>query len=238
MVFVGRKTQLGQIRAAVAKGENVLVLGRPGIGKTALLRAFARQTNSLFWREPNSLRPLLLRICKRLGVKTRGLTVSELLDAVEEKSGMPLVLVIDDLETASRKAGRILTELSNCNSILIVAAAEGKLKYNLDWTFEKRLTLPPLSRAEAKKLLGKGYSEGVYRESRGYPSALLAGGFHPCVLAERVDLLPVTLLAPIAYLFLSMRYLALIEDQHSFYLMFGLVGFLMLSMNRARRVWK
>jgi len=74
------------------------------------------------------------------------------------------------------------------------------------------------------------------------PLALLAGGYHPCTLSGRlsgrIDLLPVSLLAPLAYLFLSMRYLALIEDQHNFYLIFGLFGFLMLSMNRARRVWK
>lgn len=72
----------------------------------------------------------------------------------------------------------------------------------------------------------------------GTPLALLNGGWHPCVLSSRVDLLPVTLLAPLAYLLLSLRYAALLSDERGFYLIFGLVGFLLLSMNRARRVWK
>jgi replication-associated recombination protein RarA len=245
MAFVGRKAQLGQIRAAVQRGENVLVLGRPGIGKTALLRHFARLSGGLYWREPNSLRPLLLRICKKLGIQTRGLTMSELLDAVESKGsqpilkhGMPLVIIIDDLHDASKKASKTLTELSGYPCITLVAAAENQLKAHLEWVFDSKVRLPPLSRKDAKKLLGKAYSEAVYRDSKGMPLALLSGGYHPCVLSSRIDLLPINLLAPIAYLFLSMRYLALIEDQHSFYLLFGLFGFLMLSMNRARRVWK
>jgi len=238
MAFVGRKAQLGQIRAAVNKGENILVMGKPGIGKTALLRAFARQSGSLFWREPNSLRPLLLRICKRLELKTRGLTVSELLDAIEQERGMPLVIIIDDLDSASKKAAKMLAELSSFGCIVIIGAAEAPLKGRLDWAFERRTSLGPLSRAEAKKLLGKDYNEAVYRDSKGFPLALLAGGWHPCVLSGRIDLLPVGLLAPVAYLLLSLRYAALLGDERGLYMMFGLVGFLLLSLNRGRRVWK
>jgi hypothetical protein len=234
--FIGRKTELGQLRAAVAKNENILVFGKVGIGKTALLRAFARRAGYMFWREPNGLRPLLLRICKRLDISTTGLAISELLAAIESRKPQRVVVVLDDLHEASKRSARLIAELAAV--VTIVGAAEAPLKGRLDWTFKRKLRLGPLSRRDAMMLLGKAYSDAVYRESRGYPLALLAGGFHPCVLAERVDLLPVSLLAPLAYLLLSMRYLALIEDQHGFYLLFGLFGFLLLSLNRGRRIWK
>jgi hypothetical protein len=234
--FVGRKTELGQLRASVAKDESILVFGKVGIGKTALLKAFARRPDSILWREPNSLRPLLLRICKRLEINTSGLAISELLAAIESNKSQRVIVVLDDVQEASKRSARLIAELAM--AVTIVAAAEAPLKGRLDWTFKRKVHLGPLKRQDAMRLLGRAYSESVYRESRGYPLALLAGGFHPCVLAERVDLLPVSLLAPLAYLLLSMRYLALIEDQHGFYLLFGLFGFLLLSLNRGRRIWK
>lgn len=177
-----------------------------------------------------------MRICKQLDVKTAGMSLSELLAAVESHKSERIIVVLDDLHEASKKASRFIAELAAVATI--VGSAEAPLKGRLDWTFKRKLHLGPLSRRDAMHLLGRAYTEEVYRESRGYPLALLAGGFHPCVLAERVDLLPLNLLAPLAYLLLSLRYLALIEDQHSFYLMFGLFGFLLLSLNRGRRIWK
>jgi len=235
---VGRKPELGQLAAAARKRQNVLVMGKPGIGKTAFLRHYAHLSGNLFWREPNSLRPLLLRLCKRLKIDTRGLVMSELLDAIESKKCQPVLIVLDDLHEASRKAAKTLAELSSAGCIVLVGAAENRLKYNLDWVFEKKLTLPPLSREDAKKLLGKKYTEGIYRESKGFPLALINGGYHPCVHSSRVDLLPVDLVAPLAYLFLSLRYLARIESNSGLFLLFGLLGFMLLSANKMRRVWK
>jgi hypothetical protein len=48
MLFVGRETEVERIEGAVRDGRNVVLLGKYGIGRTALVREIARQNTS--WR--------------------------------------------------------------------------------------------------------------------------------------------------------------------------------------------
>ena len=43
--LIGRQAELGSIRQAIAKGGHVLLRGRAGIGKSALLRSLAEQVS-------------------------------------------------------------------------------------------------------------------------------------------------------------------------------------------------
>lgn len=236
-MFVGRKSELGQLKVNVKRRQNALVLGQRGIGKTALLKKFALISRGVYWRDCNNTRPLLLKICRKTRLRVNGKSsVAELLDKLAESNRKKkLVVLIDDIHGIRRKAADVLGDLAELEWIVIIGAAEFLPKSRVNWIFDKRIGLPPLSRKDAKRILGRKYSEKLYRESRGIPLALKSGGWHPCTRMQRVDLLPLWMLAPLAYLFLAIRYLALAEGETGFYIIVGLLGFTALSMSHMRK---
>lgn len=244
--------EIGRIKAALKEGRNCIVIGRSGVGKTALIRFFSK--GGVYMRSPRSPRLLLQRLCSVLDMKSGRGSSEELLEAVlEAKTKGTLKIVLDNFSSCPKAMVDVLRELSQLNWIWILAAAERKPKGRVNWIFKERIFINPLGREESKKLaeklLGKKVpAEQLYNRTHGYPAAVLDAveemrkkgvqkGLdrlkpHPVTRQGRIDLLPPEYLTVIAYFLLFVRYVALGEGSDALFITAGALGFLTLAFSK------
>ena len=253
LVFVGRKIEIGRIKAALKDGRNCIVIGKSGVGKTALLRLFCKG-KAVFMRNPRSPRLLLQRLCAILEIENRKGSSEDLLEAVlEAKYNGTVKIVLDNFSTCPVLTLAVLKELSQLDCIWILAAAEYKPRGRVNWIFKERMFINPLGKEESKKLaekfLGKKVpEEQLYNRTHGYPAAILEAveemkkkgvrkGLdklkpHPVTRQGRIDLLPAEYLAALAYFLLFVRYVALGEGSDSLFIAAGALGFIALAFSK------
>ncbi len=254
MVFVGRKVEIGKIKAALREKQNCIVIGTSGVGKSALLRLFCRG-RAVYMRNPRSPRLLLQRVCKVLGIESSSKwNNEELLEAVlGEKTNGTVKIVLDNFAPCPVWTAAVLKELSALGWIWILAAAEQKPHGRVNWIFKERVFLKPFGREESRKLAEKLLkkrvpAEQLWNRTHGYPVAILEAvgemkrkgvqkGLdslkpHPVTRQGRIDLLPPEHLAAFAYFLLFVHYVALGERNTELFVAAGALGFLALAFSR------
>lgn len=173
--LVGRAVEMAALRAALdevrsGRPRSVLIEGEPGIGKTALLRAFAQEHagESLLWASGGELeRALDFGVADQLLAfasprpprparprHTDGLAVgAELLSMVGRlESTASLVVVVDDLQWVDNGSTRALTFMLRRlrhDPVLFLGAARDRTQLEAAWTrvFDEQrvITVPGLS---------------------------------------------------------------------------------------------
>ncbi len=136
-LFVGRQQEAERIRGELRAGRNLVLTGRFGIGRTALLRHLAREmkTECRFIFLDGSL--TAARLCEQLhlalfpGVPCREPGARQLWKTLRNRIGrspvrerQALVLVLDDLGRLTRQRLDFLRWLSGLDRFRIIAVAE------------------------------------------------------------------------------------------------------------------
>ena len=149
--MIGRTGELEAIKKHIHHGQSVLILGRKGTGKTALLKYIAEKTNGIYV-EFASTKAILEAIILHLNVAVerniKYLTAKELLDYIRPNLKKPIVLLIDDAESISKYCGRVLYKLPK-EMFAIIGASEKKV---WNFRFRNEVELKPLTREQSKEL--------------------------------------------------------------------------------------
>ena len=188
--FVGRARETAQLRRAYAESRHVLIVGSPGIGKTALLRHVRQYSSFLLCEETSSLGRICDSLERQLGWTHRQMTV------VERKNRLLCYLsrraepiALDAVALTPPRVARFIASLSSCVSVWIGCRSArpkdiGAVWQNL-YRFE-RLDLGPLAPNETATFVEAAVNSGrLPQMSRNQISRLhrLAKG-NPRVLEE------------------------------------------------------
>ncbi len=158
MNLIGRDRELAVVRQRLQSGKNLVVFGKEGVGKTALVRAaMAGMPEALYCGDTTTLKTACESLLAQLG-----LAVSDADNVVRKRAILQATasrkrwFVFDHVGRVSPKLASFLDTVRESHSLVIVArsiawAEIGHLKMIL-WDFDK-LELEPLSRERALDVL-------------------------------------------------------------------------------------
>ena len=148
--FIGRKDVIKEILSNVRMNRDVVIVGEKGIGKTALLKHLkARYLQDAIYVKARPSSRIVVKIAEKLGVPHRGKRVDELLEEIERIHHNPSVLLVDELERATKQTVYLLRKLKRMNFTIIGAGTE----YPKSLEFYKEIKLRELSEEEARALV-------------------------------------------------------------------------------------
>jgi DNA-binding SARP family transcriptional activator len=205
--FAGREAELALLReqfgsAANGSGSRTIIIGRPGMGKSALLARAGRLANdaglrvlacNAFDGDPRSFGPweslfeaLLGEPFARFGAHTGFGTASRLADVLRRALVNPTAILIDDAQALAGEAHDVLLELaasaaSDGHAVVIATRPSGSERFPSTFSgtaTETRIELRPLEMkalAVALELdaVSEPFLSELYRRSGGHP--LFAG---------------------------------------------------------------
>ncbi len=158
MNLIGRDRELAVVRQHLQSGKNLVIFGKEGVGKTALVRAaMAGMPEALYCGDTATLKTACESLLTQLG-----LAVSDAGNVIRKRAilqataGKKRWFVFDHVGRVSPKLASFLDTVRESHSMVIVArsiawADIGHLKMIL-WDFD-RLELAPLSRERASDVL-------------------------------------------------------------------------------------
>lgn len=122
------------MKFAHAEGEINVIFGAAGLGKTQMLKEYARQNASavLIEVDPSYSPKILLRkIAESIGATSRGIN-NELLDGIIQKlKGSERLLLIDEAELLSTRALEFIRRIHDLTGVGVVLAGMPRLLVNL-----------------------------------------------------------------------------------------------------------
>lgn len=164
--FIGRKDVIKEILWNVRMNRDVVIIGEKGIGKTALLKHLkARYLQDAIYVKARPSSRIVVKIAEKLGVPHRGKRVDELLEEIERIHHNPSVLLVDELERATKGSIYLLKQLRRMKFIIIGAG----ITYPKNLEFYREIRLRELSRQEAKALV----INSLRKELRDVPEELV-----------------------------------------------------------------
>jgi len=156
--LIGRANEMSRLTDSLRNRESLLVLGPAGSGKTALLRAMAKEEDFIYLRYSKTLHPLLVDLAGALlqlnpqphtSVHLKGL----LWAALEEE---PRAIAIDGIDHASFPTYRFFQRLYFVKGVTLIATARDAISLGalgrLFWDPREILRLDPLHPADAGRL--------------------------------------------------------------------------------------
>jgi len=198
-LFVGRQREIARIRRELAEGHNLVLTGRFGIGRTALLRHLAREEEARwhFIFIDGSQPPA--RMCEQLFLSLFPKQLKALRRSAYPGSFMrriiasrrfidrrPHLLVLDDIAKLTHPRFEFIRWLQSLNRFTIIAVTERFLPQGDLWRLRSILvpaplvTLERLGHSASRQFFetwsirhGLGWDEGIVaglvRASNGYP---------------------------------------------------------------------
>ncbi|MDZ7316553.1 MAG: ATP-binding protein [candidate division KSB1 bacterium] len=195
MHFVGRKKELDFIGRCLEEGQNILIQGKFGMGRTALVRRAAELYCSryAFWFADFGLAPE--KMCRRLykqiinGVNEVSLpykSIRRLLVRAAADSPNKVVLILDNINSLSLAKNELCRYFALSNAFLFIGIVESSLdpdsllRLRATLRLSRKLCLDRLSATEAESFFRfyaekrqLGWSElqiaDCCRRTRGYP---------------------------------------------------------------------
>jgi AAA ATPase domain len=186
--FFGRRREIDRLRNLHASRKNVLLVGSPGIGKTALLREIRQHCPLLVCEETSSLRRICDSIERQLGWTHRKLNV------IERKNRLLVYLerrdepvAFDHVAAIPPRVARFIDRLGE--QIPVWIACRSDRPHDVGHVWEQlyrfnRVELGPLTAEETGQLILQAANEGhiqedacghvreLYRMSQGNPRIL------------------------------------------------------------------
>jgi len=156
-VLFGRDKLIKEIQAELNKGQAILLTGQLGIGKSHLLKYFAKEQESIYFSSPTPIRQLLLTLLENIqhqDSKTKGRSpIQELLkDIVATKPLSPPLLIIDNLHQLKvSDLNVVITLLEHFTILAATDSLNEKLKV-IWWKFQT-VELEPLDEPTSKNLI-------------------------------------------------------------------------------------
>ena len=188
LAFFGREKLLSRLRQLYLQRAHVLIVGREGIGKTAILRQLRQVCPFLLCEETSSLRRIADGLERQLGWTHRRLNVIERknrLLAYLAKRGEPVVF--DHVAATVPRVARYMGRLSEKIPIWIACRSDQPPEIGHVWQYLYKFTrvgIPPLSTVETQRLIVEAITAGsiqpdarrhlreLHRLSKGNPRML------------------------------------------------------------------
>ena len=181
---------------------------------------------------------------------------NRLVTEIENRAGTtkkPILLFINNLHDVSKQDSKIILRLIRTQKILIIGSCIKRLSNKeLAWAFKEKIELNALSKKHAEEMikskikLNRNQLRQTWFKTKGMPLAIidLVDDIkhtkvevdeikpHPCIEARRIDLFPLIGFFAVAYVFLALRYIAILGDSRQLYIICGATGFIILSISR------
>jgi predicted ATPase len=187
-LFVGRKKEIEQLRAACGARRHVLIVGPAGIGKTALLRHVRQHSPLLLCEETSSLRRICESLERELGWTHRNMNVIErknrLLSYLARRNEL---VVFDGVALTPPRVAQFIARLAERIPVWIACRSTQPKEIGAVWEhlyrFD-RLELAPFSLNETTALLeptigtgrlatlSKNHISQLHRLAKGNPRVL------------------------------------------------------------------
>lgn len=187
-IFSGRQAQLDQLHGLLLQRRHVLIVGDPGIGKSALLNQVRSRSSLLLCEHTSKLSRIRDDLERQVDCKPTGLSVLErknqLLSSIKQ-CGQPLAF--DHVAHTTSGIARFIYHLSEHVPVWIVCRSELPHEIGQVWKYLSdfvRLEVGPLKKADARLLIAKavgtavlppdalGHVDALYRLSKGNPRLL------------------------------------------------------------------